>query len=62
MNESVLLVLRFAMEIGKLTEQLVGLIKRVRAGEEITQTDIDIAKTEAATATANWDAAANKQN
>jgi len=55
MSESVLLVLKMAVQVGVLAEQLAAIAKRVQAGEQITQADIDAANEQVNQSVANWD-------
>jgi hypothetical protein len=52
--DSILLIAKMAAEAGALLRELAALSKRVAAGEEITQADIDAAHQQANDAMARW--------
>lgn len=53
-----LLVLKLVAEGVGVAKEIAELARRVEAGEEITQTEIDLAREQVAQAVKNWDEAA----
>ncbi|HUS74305.1 MAG TPA: hypothetical protein VMY06_14690 [Sedimentisphaerales bacterium] len=55
---SILLVLKLVSEGVGVTKEIADLAKRVQAGEEITNAEIELAQAQVADSVAKWDAAA----
>ena len=55
---SILLVLKLVAEGVGVAKEIADLAKRVQAGEEITNTEIELAQAQVTDSVAKWDAAA----
>jgi len=55
---SILLVLKLVSEGVGVAKEIADLAKRVQAGEEITNAEIELARTQVAESVSKWDAAA----
>ena len=56
-----LLLLQLIAEGVGVAKEIVDLDRRVLAGEEITNAEIELARTQLAASVAKWDAAAKRQ-
>ncbi len=59
-TQSILLILQLVSEGMGVASEIAALAKRVQAGEEITEAEIEQARAQVAASVAKWDQAANK--
>ena len=58
---SILLILKLVAEGVGVAKEIADLAKRVQAGEEITNAEIELARKQVAESVANWDDAAKEK-
>ncbi len=59
-TQSVLLILRLVAEGVGVAKEIADLARRVQAGEEITNAELELARAQVAASVEKWDAAAKE--